>query len=83
MRARPQIQQAIRTHLADALVITVAHRLQTVIDYDRICVMRDGEIVEMGAPLELLHRDGPFREMATQTGDFDNLLERAQEAAPH
>lgn len=39
-------------------VITVAHRLHTVIDYDRIAVLSHGEVAESGNPAELLSREG-------------------------
>jgi len=41
-------------------IITVAHRLHTVIDYDRIAVLSQGEVVESGNPLDLLDKVGGF-----------------------
>lgn len=41
-------------------IITVAHRLHTVIDYDRIAVLSHGEVVENGNPLQLLNKKGGF-----------------------
>lgn len=37
-------------------IVTIAHRLESVADYDRIIVMENGEIVENGSPFELLSR---------------------------
>jgi ABC-type multidrug transport system fused ATPase/permease subunit len=45
---------ALRLDFKDATVITVAHRLNTIIDYDRIAVFDQGSIVEFGSPKDLL-----------------------------
>ncbi|KAF8078960.1 ATP-binding cassette transporter [Lyophyllum atratum] len=49
-----QIQQTIREEFAEAIVITIAHRLKTIMDYDRVLVLDDGEVVEFGQPRELM-----------------------------
>lgn len=51
-----QVQETIRREFVEkgATVITVAHRLDTVLSYDRILVLDDGMPVELGAPSELL-----------------------------
>ncbi|GAV98779.1 pleiotropic drug resistance ABC transporter [Lentinula edodes] len=66
------IQKTIREELGGAIVITIAHRLKTIIDYDRILVLDDGEIAEFGTPKELLNKDGGvFKEMKTESdSDF-------------
>ncbi|KAG9061584.1 hypothetical protein KI688_007163 [Linnemannia hyalina] len=48
------IQRAIRSEFADATVMTIAHRINTIIDYDRILVMHDGEVAEYDTPQALL-----------------------------
>ena len=51
-------------------VLTIAHRLNTIADYDRIFVMDAGELVEVGPPAELLAREGSyFRSMAVEMGE--------------
>ncbi|KAJ3276362.1 Multidrug resistance-associated protein 4 [Terramyces sp. JEL0728] len=53
------IQKAIRQKgglFSNATVLTIAHRLNTVIDYDKILVLEAGEIVEYGAPWDLLNK---------------------------
>lgn len=37
-----KVQAMVRAEFADATVITIAHRLNTIIDYDRILIMDDG-----------------------------------------
>ncbi len=48
------IQESIRKHLKDATILTIAHRLSTLADYDKILVMESGHAVEYGTPLQLL-----------------------------
>ncbi|KAJ0181195.1 hypothetical protein K1T71_003280 [Dendrolimus kikuchii] len=63
------IQKSIRKHFADCTVLTVAHRLHTVADADRVVVMEAGEIVECGHPHELLQKpEGHFTKMVQQLG---------------
>jgi len=54
MRTDETMQRIIRDEFKDFTVVAVAHRLQTVIDYDRILVLDQGRIVEDGAPQDLL-----------------------------
>lgn len=66
-----QIQKTIREELASAIVITIAHRLKTIIDYDRILVIDDGELVEFGSAKALLMENGGmFREMCRKSPDW-------------
>ncbi|XP_076222940.1 ATP-binding cassette sub-family C member 4-like isoform X2 [Nomia melanderi] len=78
------IQETIRTRFVDCTVITVAHRLNTIIDCDRIIVMDAGRIAEFGCPHELL-RDKPngiFSQMVENTGVTmaQTLHEQAEKA---
>lgn len=64
------IQRTIRDQFADYTVITVAHRLHTVMDSDRILVMDAGTVREFDHPHRLLqHADGVLRNMVEATGD--------------
>ena len=55
------IQEVIRSKFKYCTVLTIAHRLQTVIDYDKILVLDQGQIVEFDSPRALLaKRDGVF-----------------------
>ena len=50
--------------------LTVAHRLSTIIDYDTIAVLGAGELLEIGAPAELVRRPG---------GAFASLWQESQQ----
>jgi len=59
------IQDTIRTQFRHATILTVAHRLSTVLDYDRIIVLDKGEIIEFDTPARLLEdRNSNFYKMA-------------------
>ncbi|CAG9768636.1 unnamed protein product [Ceutorhynchus assimilis] len=63
------IQTTIREAFKDCTVITIAHRLNTIIDCDKVLVMDHGEAVEFAPPNELLKkRNGHFTKMVEQTG---------------
>ncbi|TPP55792.1 Cystic fibrosis transmembrane conductance regulator [Fasciola gigantica] len=59
------IQTTIRTSFSHCTVVTIAHRLNTILDYDRVIVLHAGRIVEVGNPRELLQNiDGSFYALA-------------------
>jgi ATP-binding cassette subfamily C (CFTR/MRP) protein 1 len=58
------IQDMIRENFNDATVLTIAHRLNTIMDSDRVLVLDDGKIAEYDSPEVLLSKeDGLFRAM--------------------
>ncbi|BES88771.1 Multidrug resistance-associated protein [Nesidiocoris tenuis] len=64
-----QIQKTIRKRFAHCTVITIAHRLNTIMDCDRIIVMDAGRAVEMDTPHNLLqNEDGYFYSLVQETG---------------
>uniref|UniRef100_A0AAG5CQF6 Uncharacterized protein n=1 Tax=Anopheles atroparvus TaxID=41427 RepID=A0AAG5CQF6_ANOAO len=62
------IQRTIRDQFQRCTVLTIAHRLHTVMDSDRVLVMDAGKAMEYGNPHELLQRsDGALRRLVNQT----------------
>jgi len=49
-------------------LLCIAHRLKTIIDYDRICVMDQGQIAELDTPANLYSQGGIFRSMCERSG---------------
>ena len=54
------VQQAIRTHFSDCSVLTIAHRIDTIIDSDRIVVLEQGRVVEMEIPFLMLQNPNSY-----------------------
>ncbi|XP_056608084.1 multidrug resistance-associated protein 1 [Triplophysa dalaica] len=62
------IQSTIRTQFEDCTVLTIAHRLNTVMDYTRVIVMDRGYITEMDTPSNLISQRGQFYGMCREAG---------------
>ncbi|XP_029433021.1 multidrug resistance-associated protein 1-like isoform X2 [Rhinatrema bivittatum] len=62
------IQSTIRIQFKDCTVITIAHRLNTIMDYTRVMVLDRGQIVEFDSPVNLLQKKGIFYNMAKDSG---------------
>jgi len=62
------IQKMIRENFNDATVLTIAHRLNTIMDSDRILVLEDGHIAELDTPENLMAKDmGQFKAMVEKS----------------
>ncbi|KAJ3114501.1 hypothetical protein HDU96_002015 [Phlyctochytrium bullatum] len=76
-----RIQQTIREEFSDCTVITIAHRLKTIVDYDRVVVLDQGVVAETGTALSLI-QDSPrgiFCKMCEESGEFDELPQTAKQ----
>merc|ERR1712008_199602 len=63
------IQEMIRENFADATVLTIAHRLNTIMDSDRVLVLDQGIIAELDTPENLL---------AKESGHFKAMVEKSK-----
>ncbi|KAJ3100041.1 hypothetical protein HDU97_002525 [Phlyctochytrium planicorne] len=71
------IQKALRESFRSSTILTVAHRLITIIDYDRILVLKNGEVAEFDSPKNLLKlEDGIFSDLVNETGPSNAALLR-------
>ncbi|NWT03499.1 MRP1 protein, partial [Mionectes macconnelli] len=62
------IQSTIKSQFEECTVLTIAHRLNTIMDYTRVLVLERGEVVECGSPEQLLQERGIFYSMAKDSG---------------
>nr|XP_046232338.1 ATP-binding cassette sub-family C member 3 isoform X2 [Scatophagus argus] len=62
------IQSTIRTQFEDCTVFTIAHRLNTIMDYTRVLVLDKGQIAEFDTPTNLISQRGIFYGMAKDAG---------------
>jgi ABC-type multidrug transport system fused ATPase/permease subunit len=79
-----KIQTTIQEEFTSSTILCIAHRLRTVINFDKILVLDAGEVVEFGSPADLIRiQDGVFRHMCLESGEFDYLYHMATgEQAP-
>ncbi|XP_059177499.1 multidrug resistance-associated protein 1-like [Physella acuta] len=73
------IQKTIRSEFQGCTVLTIAHRLNTVMDYDRILVLDDGQVVELDTPTALMNNvNSSFHKMVTDSHNLQ-ILNKKQE----
>lgn len=77
------IQSTIRRNFKDCTVLTIAHRLNTIMDSDKVLVMGAGEALEFDVPHKLLQNpNGHFTSMVRETGkNMENKLREIAEKA--
>ncbi|HWS31455.1 MAG TPA: ABC transporter ATP-binding protein, partial [Actinoplanes sp.] len=66
-------ERSLAAVLHERTVIAIAHRLQTAHDADRVAVMEDGRIIELGTHDELVAADGPYSALWTSWHGGENI----------
>jgi ABC-type multidrug transport system fused ATPase/permease subunit len=75
-----KLQRVLR-ELENTTIITIAHRLHRVVDYDKVLVLDRGRVVEFDSPWRLLAKEnGVFRGMCEKTGRLEGLMAVAEVA---
>ncbi|ORX95055.1 hypothetical protein K493DRAFT_329810 [Basidiobolus meristosporus CBS 931.73] len=76
-----KIQTTIRAEFEESTLLCIAHRLRTIVDYDRVVVMGKyhGQLVEFDTPYNLIQQvDSMFYSMCRKSGEFELLREAAK-----
>ncbi|KAJ2662234.1 hypothetical protein IWW48_001974 [Coemansia sp. RSA 1200] len=71
-----RIQNTIQgPEFANSTLLCIAHRLRTVIDYDKVLVLDNGRVAEFDTPHNLLQKeDGIFRSMCEKAGEYKRMI---------
>lgn len=79
-----KIQATMASAFRGRTLLCIAHRLRTIVGYDRVCVLDRGRIVELGSPWELWSREGGsiFRGMCERSGIREEDIPRLPSPAP-
>lgn len=57
------VQKIIRSEFQKHTIIAIAHRLDTIMDFDVVFILDEGQVVESGRPMDLVQRDSRFKEL--------------------
>lgn len=71
-----RILESLRKRKGRVTTIMIAHRLSTVVDADRVVVMDDGRILQVGSHAQLLMSDGPYRRLCVLQESFETALDQ-------
>lgn len=68
------LQTTLRSSMfKNKTIITIAHRINTILDSDRIIVLDKGRVAEFDSPAELVRRKGLFYELVREAGLLNSL----------
>lgn len=68
------LQTTLRSNMfKDRTIITIAHRINTILDSDRIVVLDHGKVAEFDSPSELVRRQGLFYQLVKEAGLLDSV----------
>lgn len=68
------LQTTLRSNVFDnRTIITIAHRINTILDSDRIVVLQQGKVAEFDTPRELINSRGLFYELVREAGLLDSF----------
>lgn len=68
------LQTTLRSSIfQDRTIITIAHRINTILDSDKIVVLQQGKVAEFDTPSELIRRKGLFYELVKEAGLLDSV----------
>ena len=68
------LQETLRNRFSNRTIITIAHRINTIVDSDRVVMLDKGEIVEFDTPAALMLRKGAFYNLVKEAGLTENLV---------
>ena len=71
-RTEKEILEHLKAYLADKTSIIITHRVFSLLDFDKIVVLEDGAIAEMGTHAALLQKKGIYAEMFARQQQEDN-----------
>ena len=68
------LQTTLRSNMfKDRTIITIAHRINTILDSDRIVVLDHGNVAEFDTPSALVRQRGKFYELVREAGLLDSV----------
>ena len=71
------LQTTLRSSIfKDRTIVTIAHRINTILDSDRIVVLDNGSVAEFDTPRALVERGGLFYELVKEAGLLDSVQPR-------